>query len=98
MPRPFALTRAERETLEQRRDHGPTPSLRERAAARLKVDDGMPPARVAREGLRRPRNPATIYAWRDRFSQPGLAGLDMRRGRGRKPACSPVASLASGRR
>ena len=91
MTRAFALTRTERQTLEELRDHGPKPYLRERAAALLKVDDGMAPARVAREGLLRPRKPDTVYAWLDRFSTHGLAGLYIQSGRGRKPAFSPLA-------
>ncbi len=98
MSRPFALTRTERETLEQLRDHGPKPYLRERAAALLKVDAGLPAARVAREGLLRPRKPDTIYAWLDRFTEHGVAGLYIRQGRGRKPAFSPLAVLGAGGR
>ena len=97
MTRAFALTRTERQTLEELRDHGPKPYLRERAAALLKVDDGMAPARVAREGLLRPRKPDTVYAWLDRFSMHGLAGLYSQYGRGRKPAFFPLAHGA-GRR
>ena len=48
MTRAFALTTTERQRLTDLRDHGPTAYLRERAAALLKVDAGMSPARVAR--------------------------------------------------
>jgi hypothetical protein len=85
------LTRAERQALEELRDHSPKPYLRERAAALIKVDDGIPAARVAREGLLRPRKPDTVYAWIDRFIDDGIDGLSIRSGRGRKPAFSPSA-------
>ena len=68
--------------------------LRERAAALLKVADGMPAARVARTGLLRPRKPDTVYAWIDRFIEAGSAGLQIQAGRGRKPAFSPLAGDA----
>ena len=97
MTRAFALTTAERQMLEALRDHGPKAHLRERAAALLKVDAGLSPARVAREGLLRPRKPDTIYAWLDRFTEHGLAGLYIRSGRGRQPACSPSAPDRTGR-
>ena len=97
MPRAFVLTTMERPTLEELRDHGPKAYLRERAAALLKVDAGMSPTRVAREGLLRPRKPDTIYAWLDRFIEHGLAGLTIRTGRGRKPAFSPSAPDRAGR-
>ncbi len=98
MTRAFCLTRAERQTLEEMRDHAPKAYLRERAAALLKVDDGLPPARVAREGLLRPRKADTVYAWLDRFIEDGLAGLYIRSGRGRKPAFSPSACQRAGGR
>ena len=98
MTRAFALTSTERQTLEELRDHGPKAYLRERAAALLKVDAGMSPARVAREGLLRPRKPDTVYAWLDRFTMRGLAGLVIQRGRGRKPAFSPSACHGAGGR
>ena len=97
MTRAFALTTMERQTLTDLRDHGPKAYLRERAAALLKVDAGMSPAHVAREGLLRPRKPDTIYAWLDRFIEHGLAGLDILSGRGRKPAVSPSAPDRAGR-
>ena len=96
MTRAFALPTTERQTLEELRAHGPQAYLRERAAALLKVDAGMSPARVAREGLLRPRKPDTVSAWLDRFIEHGLAGLTIRSGRGRKPAFSPAAPYGAG--
>lgn len=64
----------------------PKPYMRERAAAILKIAAGMPPFRVARVGLLEPRDPDTVYGWRDRFLAEGVDGLGIRPGRGRKPA------------
>jgi transposase len=75
--------------LEQLRDHAPKPYLRERAAALLKVADGIPAAVVAQQGLLRRRQPMTLYDWLDRYAEAGLSGLKIRPGRGRKPAFSP---------
>jgi len=71
------------------RDHDKRSYMRERAAALLKIAEGMKPAHVADHGLLRPRDPDTVYAWLDRYEQEGLLGLVTRRGRGRKPAFSP---------
>ena len=89
MTRAFDLTTAERAELTHLRDTAPEPYLRERAAALLKVADGRAAAQVARHGLLRPRKPDTVYAWMDRFIDAGIAGLQIRAGRGRKPAFSP---------
>ena len=89
MTRAFDLTTTERADLTRLRDTAPQAYLRERAAALLKVADGMSAARVAHQGLLRPRKPDTLYAWIDRFIDAGIAGLQMRPGRGRKPAFSP---------
>lgn len=97
MTRGFYLTQAEQAQLIELRDHAAKPYLRERAAALLKVAEGIPAARVAREGLLRPRKPDTVYAWLDRFIDQGVAGLLIRAGRGRKPAFSPLATERGGR-
>ena len=89
MTRAFDLTSVERTELTRLRDTAPQAYLRERAAALLKIADGWSAARVAREGLLRPRKPDTVYAWIDRFIDAGIAGLQMRSGRGHKPAFSP---------
>lgn len=83
------LTESNRQALLSMRDHDPKPYRRERAAAILKIADGMPAAQVARYGLLRPRKPDTVYDWLDRFVEAGIAGLALRPGRGRKPAFSP---------
>lgn len=89
--RQICLTAVERQTLLDLRDHAPPPYRRERAAALLKVADGVSAAAVAHHGLLRPREPDTVYAWLDRYQTMGLAGLSVRAGRGRKPAFFPCA-------
>ena len=89
MTRAFDLTTTERAELTRLRETAPKAYLRERAAALLKIADGMSAARLAREGLLRPRKPDTIYAWMDRFIDAGIAGLHMHQGRGRKSAFTP---------
>jgi hypothetical protein len=92
MPRrQLMLSETERQELVKLRDHARLPYLRERAAALLKIADGMPAALVARYGLLRPRRPDTVYAWLDRYQATGCAGMTVYPGRGRKPAVSPGA-------
>lgn len=87
--RQVVLTAVQREALVRLRDTAPKAYLRERAAALLKVADGMPAAQVARAGLLRRRQPDTVYVWLDRFAAQGVEGLTIRPGRGRKPAFFP---------
>ncbi len=94
--RRLTLTEEQRTALVQLRDRGPKAYLRERAAALVKIADGMSAAAVARSGLLRRRAPDTIYAWLTRFQAEGLAGLTIRPGRGRKPAFSPSRPLGGG--
>jgi len=86
----LVLTPADRRVLERLRDTAPKPHLRERAGAILKIADGHSAASVARTGLLRPRQPDTVYRWIHRFRAAGIAGLEDRSGRGRKPAFSPL--------
>ena len=90
MPRrQHVLSETERQNLVHLRNHARQPYLRERSAALLKIADGMPAALVARQGLLRPRDPDTVYAWLDRYQAAGWEGLKVYPGRGRKPAFSP---------
>ena len=92
MPRrQLVLSETERQQLVHLRDYARQPYLRERSAALLKIADGMPAALVARQGLLRPRDPDTVYAWLDRYQATGGAGMKVQPGRGRKPAFSPGA-------
>ena len=79
----------ERETREDLRDHAPTPYVRERAAALLRIASGVPPAVTARERVLRPRHPETVSRWLNRWEAEGIDSLPIRDGRGRTPAFSP---------
>ncbi|MHB8577000.1 MAG: IS630 family transposase [Dehalococcoidia bacterium] len=83
------LSPEDRAALTQVRDHHAKPYVRERAAAVLQLADGVPGTTVARRGLLRPRDPVTVYRWREAYKRHGLAGLVMRPGRGRKPPSGP---------
>ena len=83
------LSAAQRQELEHLRDQAALPYLRERAAALLKIAAGQSATQVARHGLLRPRQPRTVYDWVERYAAAGSAGLQVRKGRGRKPAFSP---------
>jgi hypothetical protein len=74
MTRAFDLTTAERAELTCLRDTAPQAYRRERAAALVKVADGMTAAQVARHDLLRPRKPDTVDTWMDRFIEGSLAG------------------------
>lgn len=89
--RKLALSEEQRAALVQLRDTAAQPYLRERAAALLKIADGMSAEQVAREGLLRKRHPENVRIWLDRYLAEGIAGLHIRPGRGRKPAFSPSA-------
>lgn len=71
------------------RDRAKKPYLRERAAALLKIAAGKSAHAVAQNGLLRPRQPDTLYRWLNRYEADGIAGLEIREGRGRKAAYEP---------
>jgi transposase len=71
------------------RDHARKPYLRERAAALLKIADGISGREVAIHRLNRPHWQDTVYGWVKRYKAEGIAGLKVRPGSGRKPAFSP---------
>ncbi len=87
--RTLKLTDKERTELENVRDNHPKAHMRERAGALLKINEGQSPHYVATTGLLKKRDPDTVYAWLDRYEATGLAGLQIKNGRGRKPAFSP---------
>jgi transposase len=89
VPLQVKLTAEEREELEQVRDTHPKAYLRERAAAILKIAEGMSGLQVSQAGLLKRRDPDTVYRWVQRYRAQGLAGLAIRAGRGRKPAYFP---------
>jgi hypothetical protein len=94
--RVVTLTREQRDALIEARDRHPKPYGRERAAAILKVAAGQSPSAVARSGLYRTRGIETVSDWIGRYEAGGIAGLFVRAGRGRKPACSPSARRRGG--
>jgi hypothetical protein len=83
------LTETEQKELEIVRDTHSKPYMREKASALLKVAAGQSPHEVAISSLLKPRDPDAIYSWLDRYEAEGVAGLEVREGRGRKPAFSP---------
>jgi len=68
-PRILSLTTEERAELEQIRDRDAKPYRRERAAALLKVADGMPAIIVAQKELLKPRHPETILIWLNHYQK-----------------------------
>lgn len=73
--RTLVLTDTERRELVAIRDHAPHAYLRERAAALVKIANGMAPCAVARIGLLKPRKPDTVYDWLTRYEAQGTPGL-----------------------
>lgn len=92
MPRSvrLELSAEQQRELEKVRDHDGLPYLREKAAALLKIAAGQNGLQVARHGLLKARDSDTIYRWVERYRKEGVAGLKVRRGRGRKPAFFPL--------
>jgi transposase len=85
----LTLTAEQKTELENVRDRHPKAYFREKAAALLKIADGMSPHQVALHGLFKARDPDTVYLWMNRYEAEGLGGLLVKPGRGRKPAFSP---------
>jgi hypothetical protein len=73
--RAVTLTEEQRRELLELRDHDSRPDVRERGAAILKIADGQSPHHVATQGLLKPRDPDTVYAWLDHYQSEGVAGL-----------------------
>jgi hypothetical protein len=73
--RTLTVTEEQRLELLQLRDHDPRPYVRERGAAMVKIAEGHSPHQVAKQGLLRPRDPDTLYAWLDQYQSSGAAGL-----------------------
>lgn len=68
------LSEVERVTLETMRDRHPRPYLRERAAALLRIADGMAALQVAASGLK-VRDPDTVYGWLHDYQAYGICGF-----------------------
>ena len=67
--RSLVLSVDERRELERVRDLDARPYLRERAAALLKIADGMAASVVARQGLLKARHKDTVFAWLNEYEQ-----------------------------
>lgn len=91
------LTETQRAELEDLRDHSSRPYLRERAAALLKIAEGLSGREVARNRLNQVHWQDTIYEWVKRYQSEGLEGLKIKTGRGRKPSFSPSVSRSRDR-
>jgi hypothetical protein len=86
----LTLDEAAQRRLEQARDHAPKPYVRERAATILAIARGVSIRRAARTAGLKPHKPDTVCQWVARYQAAGVAGLGIRKGRGRKPACFPA--------
>ena len=85
----ICLTPEQQKQLERIRDTDKHPYMRERAAAMLKIAEGVSARQVALNGLLKPRKPDTVRDWAKRYKAKGITGLPVKPGRGRKPAYSP---------
>lgn len=97
MPRTIRiqLTAAQRQELLHTRGHHVKAYMRERAAAVLKVADGMLVQQVAETGLLKRHEPETVSGWIGRYFEHGLAGWQIKSGRGRKVKFSPSDTVKS---
>lgn len=85
------VTREQERELEQTRDHGPKPYLRERAAILLSIVHGQSIRAAAASGGLKPHHHDSVGRWVAHYQAEGVAGLVVRKGRGRKPAWFPAA-------
>jgi hypothetical protein len=83
------VTNEQKTVLEDLLHHSPKPYLRERASAILKLAQTQTASEIAASGLLRKRHRETVATWFHRFQSEGIKGLEIRAGRGRKPAFSP---------
>lgn len=83
------IQKQELETLVKR---SAKPYIRERASAILQIASGISGKDVAFTGLLLTRRRNTVYDWVNRYKSEGVKGLEIRKGRGRKPSFSPSES------
>ena len=86
----LALTTSQREELLRMRERHPKAYMRERAAALLKISAGQSARQVAMHGLLKQRDPETVSDWVKAYQASGIAGLELKAGRGRKPVFFPT--------
>ncbi|MFL5629555.1 MAG: helix-turn-helix domain-containing protein [Ktedonobacteraceae bacterium] len=96
--RQIELSEKQRQELVHCRDHDPSPHMRMKAAAILKVAAGQTMKAVALSGLNKPVDPESVSRWIRRYEHDGLDGLRVQPGRGRKPAFFPCARQRSAQR
>jgi transposase len=70
-------------------NQSPTPYLRERACALLKVADGFSCLEVGAHHLLKPRERHCVSDWVSRYKAQGISGLTHKTGKGRHPAFFP---------
>ena len=80
------ITKDERAALEAIVNSHEKAYMRERASAILQISAGKSGLQVAKHGLLRRRRENTLYEWVRRYKAQGIAGLQNRKGRGRKPS------------
>jgi len=88
--RTIELSSAAREELEQGYRSGKSHAFRQRCQLVLMKSEGRTSVQVG-ELLK--MNPATVSSWLTRYQAEGIAGLETRPGRGRKPVLDPVRDL-----
>lgn len=76
--RTLTLTVEQSQALKEYRDHDSRVHVRERCAALLKIASGKSAHWVARNGLLKPRDPDTVYAWMSIYETQGMEGLIQR--------------------
>ena len=89
-------TSEQQEQLEKACRHHPKPHVREKCSALLKLAQGQTAQTIAEEALLTRHAQDTLTDWVKRFQQQGLEGLQVRSGRGRKPAFSPSLARQAG--
>jgi type II secretory pathway component PulC len=90
------LSEAQRQELAKVRDHHAKAYVREAAAASLKVASGASARQVAANGLLKARDPETVSDWIRRYQAEGIAGLQVKPGRGRKAVFFPSKPATGG--
>lgn len=73
--RRLVLSSAQHDALVAVSKHDPSPQMRERAIALLKIAGGKSPHWVALHGLSVVRNPYAVYHWLSWYEADGIAGL-----------------------
>lgn len=85
----ISLSESQRDELKKVRDSHPKPYMRERASAVLKVADGEIVRAVAEHQLLKRHEPETVSIWIRSYLEQGLAGWEIKSGRGRKSLFFP---------